>query len=97
MATAAYGSYQDPHVQVLRTFRDRYLLTNRPGTWLTGLYYRTSPPLAAFIAERPWARAVARLGLLPAYGAAWLAVEHGQATLLLLLLAGVGPAARRRR
>lgn len=97
VATAAYGSYQEPHVQVLRTFRDRYLLTHRPGTWLTGLYYRTSPPLAAYIAERPWARSLARLCLAPVYGGAWMAVEHGPASLLLLLLTGAGLATRLRR
>ncbi|MEK7285672.1 MAG: CFI-box-CTERM domain-containing protein, partial [Nitrospirota bacterium] len=40
IATAAYGSYLDPHVQVLRNFRDRHLLTNRPGQIFVHFYYQ---------------------------------------------------------
>jgi len=63
IATAAYGSPLDPHLGSLRDFRDRFLLTNRPGRALVRFYYRHSPPLADFIADRDWLRAVVR-GLL---------------------------------
>ena len=46
LATAAWGSYQEPHVQVLRRFRDEVLLTNGPGRAFVSAYYATSPPLA---------------------------------------------------
>lgn len=65
IATAAYGSYLEPEVQVLRDFRDRFLLTNAPGRAFVGWYYRTSPPFADWIREREWARSIARGVLTP--------------------------------
>jgi hypothetical protein len=66
IATAAYGSFLDSHVQKLRDFRDSYLLTNSVGRAVVAAYYRLSPPLAEFIDEHPVLRPLARLSLLPA-------------------------------
>lgn len=63
IATAAYGSPLDPHLDSLRDFRDRFMMTNAPGRATVRFYYRNSPPLAEYIAERSWLRAVVR-GLL---------------------------------
>ena len=63
VATAAYGSHLDPNLDSLRDFRDRFMMTNRPGRALVRFYYRHSPPLANYIADRDWLRAVVR-GLL---------------------------------
>jgi PKD repeat protein len=65
IATAAYGSYMESHVMELRSFRDRYLLTNAIGRILVDVYYSTSPPIAKFISRHESLRFVTRLLLTP--------------------------------
>ncbi len=65
IATAAYGSYLDSHVMVLRKMRDRYLLTNSIGRSLVRFYYRTSPPIAKYISKHESLKITTRLLLTP--------------------------------
>ncbi len=84
IATAAYGSVLDPHVQVLRDFRDRHLVTNQVGRAFVASYYKYSPPIAGFIRNRPVARGITRIALAPVI----LVVERpGIAVFALLLTA----------
>lgn len=65
IATAAYGSYLHPKVEVLRDWRDETLLATSSGRWFVRQYYRYSPPIADFISEREHMKALVRLMLLP--------------------------------
>jgi hypothetical protein len=65
IATVAFGSYLDPHVKVLRDFRDMYLLTNSPGRVFVSYYYRYSPPIAVVITKHESLKSAARWALVP--------------------------------
>ena len=66
IATAAYSTPMAEEIQILREFRDEYLLTNPLGRSIVGLYYKVSPPIAEFITEHPSLTPIVRAGLLPA-------------------------------
>jgi hypothetical protein len=66
IATAAYGTPMAEEIQVLREFRDGYLLTNRPGQAFVSFYYQVSPPIAWFIDGYPALKPVVRAALVPA-------------------------------
>jgi hypothetical protein len=85
IATAAYGSYLDPHVMVLRHFRDDVLLKSELGTAFVKFYYKHSPPLADFNAQHDLLRILVRVALTPLI----YAVEYPLATALLSLITGV--------
>jgi len=65
IATAAWGSWMDPHVVSLRAFRDDVLMRSPQGRAFVAFYYRHSPPLAAFIGEHASLRAAVRAVLAP--------------------------------
>ncbi|MFW6117878.1 MAG: X2-like carbohydrate binding domain-containing protein [Chloroflexota bacterium] len=75
IATAAYGTPMAEEIQILRDFRDEYLLTDPLGQALVGIYYRVSPPIAEFITEHPSLKPMVRAGLLPAVAISAIAVN----------------------
>jgi YVTN family beta-propeller protein len=79
IATAAYGSVLEPHVKILRDFRDRFLATNAPGKTILKVYYEFSPPIAHYIQSHDMLRIAVRCGLLPVVGISWLALSIGPA------------------
>ena len=60
VATAAYGTERAVELDILRAFRDQVLLKNALGSRFVEAYYRLSPPIADFIAENDFLRAVVR-------------------------------------
>jgi hypothetical protein len=91
IATATYGSPLHPYVNILRAFRDQYLLTNRLGTKLVSLYSTYSPPIAEYIREHPLARQGVRIAFIPLIGLAALllkttGVEQAAIAVLIVFL-----------
>jgi hypothetical protein len=66
VATASCGNPTATELQILREFRDEYLLTNPVGKAFVELYYTVSPPMAAFVTEHPILKPIVRAGLMPA-------------------------------
>lgn len=85
IATAAYGSLIEPHVKILRNFRDKVLLTNLLGKGFVKAYYTYSPPIADFISKHDHLKTIVRLSLLPVVGISWIALKIG----LLLTVASM--------
>ena len=95
IATAAYGSYLDPHVQVLRDFRDRHLISNRAGRTFVNLYYTYSPPIADYISEHKGLKVATRIGLTPVvYGFKY---PYAAAVVFVVGLGFIGYSVRRTR
>ena len=92
IATAAYGSYLDPHVMVLRHFRDDVLLQSTAGTAFVKFYYKHSPPIADFIAEHAALRLLMRYALTPLI----FAVKYPLLALLFFVVAFASFLKRRR-
>jgi hypothetical protein len=84
IATAAFGSPMEKHVEILRDFRDRVLLNSSAGKAFVQFYYRTSPAIADKIAPSEGLRFITRAMLMPVIGAAYLIVHLGMLMTMLL-------------
>jgi hypothetical protein len=91
IATAAFGSYFDPCVKILRDFRDTFLVTSYVGQSFVNWYYKVSPPIADTIRTSKVIKAGVRIFLLPAVGFSYLCLNVGIVLTLgmLLLLAAM--------
>lgn len=84
IATAAFGSYLAPQVQVLRDFRDQYLAQTASGRRFIAFYYRTSPAIADYISAHSVLRLATRWALTPLV----YSVMYPVVSLALLMLSG---------
>ena len=86
IATGAYGSLMEPHVRILRDFRDKILLKSAPGKGFVKSYYKYSPPIADFISKHGKLRTIVRIILLPVVGISWIALKFGPVITAALML-----------
>jgi len=90
IATAAFGSKFEKHVQLLRRFRDLYLMPNSIGRAFVRAYYRYSPPMADFIAKHDILRTMVRWSLAPLIAVSWMLLHFGAASTMLLMVLMLG-------
>jgi len=60
IATAVYGTWDHPDLDVLRYFRDRYLMSSELGSHMVFTYYTVGPFLADKIKYRKFLRETLR-------------------------------------
>lgn len=89
IATAAFGSPLAGQVEILRQFRDRYLLTNAPGKKFVSWYYENGPVAANWIKDKPLAKAAVQAALYPLIGFSFLLITGYLPLALLGLLLSV--------
>ncbi len=82
IATAAFGSDMDKHVQELRNFRNEFMAPYWLGRKLVKTYYALSPPLARWISKHETARTFTRGMLWPILGWAELSLRFGWAVVI---------------
>ncbi|MBN1363936.1 MAG: prepilin-type N-terminal cleavage/methylation domain-containing protein [Syntrophaceae bacterium] len=86
VATAAYGNSSHPMVQILRDFRDRYLLSFQGGKWFVKQYYKYGPVAADLIRNRPLAMGAVRCLLAPVAALAFGLMYAPMAIIFVLLV-----------
>jgi len=86
VATAAYGDAAHPMVQILRDFRDTYLINRPAGRWLIKEYYEHGPALADMIRNQPPAMWAARCLLAPVVVVAFCLIYAPLAIPFILLV-----------
>jgi hypothetical protein len=77
IATAVFGSEMEPHIRILREFRDRFLVSNTTGKGFVGLYQTYSASVAEFIANHETLLTMVRWSSLPLVGVSLMALKLG--------------------
>ena len=85
IATAAYGSYLNRHVKILREFRDEFLIPNFLGRKFVHLYYQYAPRIASNIGEYRSLKFITRQVLLPLIAMSSLSLKTTASPTFLLL------------
>ena len=86
IATAAFGSPVESHVNTLREFRDEYLMPHPLGRKVVEYYYRHSPPVANFISNHENIKTIVRWSLLPIASSVYLFMYERTVLFISLLL-----------
>ncbi len=86
IATAAFGSPIAGQVEILRQFRDKYLLTNSYGKKFVTWYYRNGPVAANWIKDKSPVKAAVQIALYPLIGFSWLLISGFMPFASVLLL-----------
>jgi uncharacterized repeat protein (TIGR02543 family) len=90
IATAAYGSPLHRNLDILRDFREKYLMPSRVGRALVDIYYKYSPFMASIIAKHRTLKIAVRISLLPFVAFSYSMVHFGpiaSAVMLAFVLA----------
>ena len=85
IATAAFGSPLHPYVITLQDFRDKYLMSSRPGRMFVKLYYKYSPRIAELISNHKVLRTVVRIWLIPFVAMGYSMVHFGPVKTTMML------------
>ncbi len=86
IATAAFGYYDAPQVQVLRDFRDEVLLQNSLGLAFVDWYYAYSPDAAAYLNQNAQLKPLVQVALFPLILVAWITTQLAWSVQLVLLV-----------
>lgn len=89
IATVAHGTALHDNLSILRAFRDDVLSPNPAGRAFVDAYYRYGRFAAAWIADKPAMRAIARAALTPVVWLAWLVLTFGAPGTFALALCAV--------
>jgi hypothetical protein len=90
VATAAFGSPMDQNVELLRNFRDQYLMSFDWGRKFVKSYYQWGPKAAQVLVENPTLRWGVRQALWPIVGFAYLVLHFGIWSAFAILIVAFG-------